>query len=509
MASERFVSADALKHALVSLRGTADSMLKVWFTLKQMGFDVETSVLVDTSKPHDSLKKLFSYESSDPAKEFFVPFAAKRSDLTMGRDAARSVIQTNIKKFHDATVGFDPRSFLRIEPDPSGPWKVSAQPGYPQGLGIDKNGFAKADTQRVAIPIRAWSCWYGRTTPIPAEEPDPTSFLIRTMLDQLRIDSAERIVIFVEDMDFIPGIDHKAVDADELRKLVEDAISGSTGAKEDRVFALDQKTYQRRLAGIRTRTTGPRWISGDPCERLKQAKTMSKAVLLYGPPRTGKTKAVRESFGSLDPVMIQIHDGWGYENLVVGMKSDGRGGFDWQEGPLTEAIRANKKVIVLEEANRTQLSQALGEVFSLLEDAYRGDTCEIKLRNGKPLSVSPDTLFILTMNTLDNSTEEVDDALLGRVASVEFPPRVEDLRKMLVQKQFSEKSVDSISEFFAGVQEKYPLGHGYFARLRKDDDLQTYYLAFIRPVLQKHFRHRQTDLTEIDLLAEELLSSKA
>ncbi|MFX7973046.1 AAA family ATPase, partial [Acinetobacter baumannii] len=87
-------------------------------------------------------------------------------------------------------------------------------------------------------------------------------------------------------------------------------------------------------------------------------------------------------------------------------------------------MRAEAKVIVLEEANRTQLSQALGEVFSLLENAYRGGKFAIKLRSNKSLSVSPDTMFVFTMNTLDNSTEEVDDALLGRVASVEFPPRV-------------------------------------------------------------------------------------
>jgi len=77
---------------------------------------------------------------------------------------------------------------------------------------------------------------------------------------------------------------------------------------------------------------------------------------------------------------------------------------------------------------------------------------------------------------------------------------------MLVQKKLPEKSIDSIVEFFAGVQEKYPLGHGYFARLGSEDDFRAYYLAFVRPVLQKHFRHRPTELTELDLLAEELLS---
>lgn len=506
VSSEKYIAADALKLALVSLRGTADAMLKVWLTIKQMGFTREKPVLVDTSNPSKALDILFSYKSSDPAKQYFVPFARTPSDLTMGQDAARTGIQTNIKKFHDSTVGFDPRAFLHIEQDATGAWRVSAQPSYPQGLGLNKNGFAKADSQRVAIPLRAWAAWYGRTTPVPTGEVDPVTYLVNRMLVDLNIDAEERTVIFVDDSDFHPNFDNHEIDEVKLRELVENAISGKTAAKEDRVFKLDERTYQRRLAAIRTRSTGPRWISSEPLGQLRGALTMSKAILLYGPPRTGKTKAVMELFAKSSPVTIQIHDGWGYENLVVGMKSDGNGGFEWQEGPLTDAIRANAEVIVLEEANRTQLSQALGEVFSLIEDAYRGESFEITLRNNKKLSVSPNTVFVFTMNTLDNSTEEVDDALLGRVASVEFPPRVEDLREMLSQKKFPERKVDAIVEFFAGVQEKYPLGHGYFARLSPDGDLRAYYLAFIRPVLQKHFRHRVTELAELDLLATDLLS---
>ncbi|MFX8172465.1 hypothetical protein ABTK94_19350, partial [Acinetobacter baumannii] len=79
-------------------------MLKVWLTIKQMGFTREQPVLVDTSNPTDAVNKLFAYGASDPAKEYLVPFATTRSDLTMGRDAPRTGIQTNIKKFHDSTV---------------------------------------------------------------------------------------------------------------------------------------------------------------------------------------------------------------------------------------------------------------------------------------------------------------------------------------------------------------------------------------------------------------------
>ncbi|CAB5114051.1 5-methylcytosine-specific restriction enzyme B [Burkholderia cenocepacia] len=506
MTSEQFVTADAIKLALIALRGTADSMLKVWFTIKKMGFTRDRSVLIDTSNPTEAVERLFSYGASDTAKEYFVPFATTRSDLTMGKDAPRTVIQTNIKKFHDSTVGFDPRSFLRIERDVSGSWKVSAQPGYPQGLGLNKDGFAKGDTQRVALPLRAWATWYGRRTPVPIEEVDPVDYLVRLMISDLNIDAEERAVIFVDDVEFKPHFEGEMIESEKLRGLVEEAFSGAADSREDRVFHLDERTYQRRLAAIRTRSIGPRWISGEPLDQLKTALEMSKAVLLYGPPRTGKTRAVMNLFKNLSPTVIQIHDGWGYENLVVGLKSDGKGGFGWREGPLTEAIRAKAGVIVLEEANRTQLSQALGEVFSLLEDAYRGDQFKIELRSGDFISIDRETVFVFTMNTLDNSTEEVDDALLGRVASVEFPPRVEDLRDMLFEKEIPERDVDSIVEFFAGVQEKYPLGHGYFARLKRGDDYRAYYLAFIRPVLQKHFRHRGAELTELDLLAEELLS---
>lgn len=507
MSSEKFVTVDSLKLALAALRGTADSMLKVWFTLKQMGFTRETPVFVDTMSPSDAVIRLFGYESTDIQKEYFVPFSTTRSDLTMGRDAPRTVIQTNIKKFHDATVQYDPRAYLKIEQDANSVWKVSSQPGYPLGLGINKNGFAKADTQRVAIPLRAWAVWYGRATPIPANEANPIDFLVRNMISGLNLEAEERVVIFVDDNSFQPNFSPEMVGGEQLRDLVSEAINGNSEPKDDRIFAIEERVYQRRLAAIRTRATGPRWISAQPREQLQAALKMSKAVLLYGPPRTGKTRAVDQVFQNDVAIKIQIHDGWGYENLVVGLKSTGNGQFDWREGPLTKAIREQAKVIVLEEANRTQLSQALGEVFSLLEDAYRGEEHAITLRNEKKLFISPDTVFIFTMNTLDNSTEEVDDALLGRVASVEFPPRVEDLREMLIEKNLPERSIDGIVEFFAGVQEKYPLGHGYFARLRPDDDFRAFYLAFIRPVLQKHFRHRQTELEELDLLADELLAA--
>ncbi|MDV6321313.1 hypothetical protein, partial [Chromohalobacter sp. HP20-39] len=85
------------------------------------------------------------------------------------------------------------------------------------------------------------------------------------------IDAEERAVIFVDDLDFQPGFDNNVIDADRLRAIVEEAVSGNTEAREDRVFKLDERTYQRRLAAIRTRSAGPRWIFEEPREQLKTA----------------------------------------------------------------------------------------------------------------------------------------------------------------------------------------------------------------------------------------------
>ena len=64
-----------------------------------------------------------------------------------------------------------------------------------------------------------------------------------------------------------------------------------------------------------------------------------------------------------------------------------------------------------------------GEIFSVMEEAYRGQDISIALRSGDLLTIPEDLVFLMTMNNLDKSTEDLDDALFGRIAAVEFPPR--------------------------------------------------------------------------------------
>jgi hypothetical protein len=114
----------------------------------------------------------------------------------------------------------------------------------------------------------------------------------------------------------------------------------------------------------------------------------------------------------------------------------------------------------------------------------------------------------MTMNTVDKSTEEVDDALIGRVASVEFPPRAEDLNSMLAANGVPSLLRPKLAQLYAAIQSTYPLGHGYFAGLSSDETDSTvilYYRSRVRPVLINFLGQlKQQELAAIDNLVDEL-----
>lgn len=107
-----YIDADTLKRSLIKLKGTANHLLKIWLALKHKGLAPGTSVEIDTSNTTPSLQKLFSF--GDPDNRFFIPFAHTRRFMVMEGDAARSIIQTTIQRWHtsDSVVTCNPKSFL-------------------------------------------------------------------------------------------------------------------------------------------------------------------------------------------------------------------------------------------------------------------------------------------------------------------------------------------------------------------------------------------------------------
>lgn len=504
-----FIDKATLDSSLKKLFGSASYMLRIWFVLKHMGLSPDAPpVLINTSNSTESLKRLFSCGSPDG--DLFTPFAHSSRYAKMKHDSSRSIIQTNIQRWatSGSVVGSDPTSYLEMKNSPKGELLVGTKRNYPLGLGYGTSGFAMSENERVAIPITSFAVWYGRTTEIP-DDVDPKKYLIQNMLKELNIIESERVLIFIED-DTEIHLSNEQLSEKDIFELCSGYL---TGEKKNSIAVHEEtfEKYSRKVRSMILNLDKPNWLRISPTIELNNLiSDNAKAILLYGPPRTGKTRIIDSLIprNSKDRCTIQIHDGWGYDNLVEGMRPDNNGVWNWHAGPLLQAIKDGKKWIVLEEINRTNISQSLGEIFSLIEDAYRGSENAILLRSGEYFFIPEDITFIMTMNNIDKSTEEVDDALIGRLAAIEFMPSTEDLIEMLSSSGVDIGTCDKICQLFTEIINIYPLGHGYFSGLKGNPNNQyivRYYKTRIRTVLVNYLGELQRqEIEKIDNLVDEM-----
>jgi 5-methylcytosine-specific restriction protein B len=158
-----------------------------------------------------------------------------------------------------------------------------------------------------------------------------------------------------------------------------------------------------------------------------------KQVIFYGPPGTGKTYVAQKlaqfySQNGSQPVVIQFHPSYAYEDFIQGYRphgSDGRMTFSLVDGPLKkisiQAIAAPEKVhvLVIDEINRANLAKVFGELFYLLE--YRDKPISLQYSN-EQFFLPPNLWIIATMNTADRSIALIDAALRRRFHFVPFFP---------------------------------------------------------------------------------------
>lgn len=483
-----YFSGDTVRQAAMQLHGTAGHMLKLWFVLKKMGLDSGSEpIQIDTSNSTSALTTLFACGSPDG--NFFVPFGHSPRFKEMKHDAARSIIQTNIRRWasSDSVVGCDPTSFLGIEETSSNQLQVKCSNNYPLGLGFGGDGFAIGENKTVEIPWLAWVVWYCRQRDL-GPELDAVSTAENIVLSELNISSAERQLIFVSQL-LECETQPTAISDESLWEICKSVLDVDQHSGTIEVRPSDFASYSRKVRAMVPNLGQPVWLRPDSEKDFSDAIDRGEvAILLYGPPRTGKTRTIDSHVSRSDSsrATIQLHDGWSYDQLVQGILPTGDGGWEWTSGPLLNALRAGKKFIVLEEANRTSLVQALGEIFSLLERQYRGKENSITLRSGEEIWVEDDVVFVLTANNLDKSTEDLDDALLGRLCAIECPPDSRALTEMLIESGLADDRAQSIVDVFVAIQEIYPLGHGYFASVNSNSrgkDIREIYKTRIRPVI--------------------------
>lgn len=340
---QSFIDEATLSLALKQLAGTAGTQFRIWMVLKHVGLTHESPVTITTRSTDDSLVRLFG--CGHPDGKLFTPYVSIPSDRFMASDAGRSIIQTTVKQWADGTGVYLPTEYLNVEQLPQQgnikPYKVSTRRSYPEGLGIGKNGFSHTEGGRVSVPKQALAIWYGRQTAIP-EDQEPVDYLLKNLRTDLGLSPVEEECVFVDK--YIPTSMRSAALSDsEIFALIGRLATSEYTSVE---LPASRAEHIDNIRSKQTMSTQPRFLTTAPEVTLKSViDSGAKAILLSGPPRTGKTRAIDLIIPRGDPsrVSIQIHDGWTYEHLIQGLRPQADNSFAYVLGPLADAIKTGKK----------------------------------------------------------------------------------------------------------------------------------------------------------------------
>ena len=168
-----------------------------------------------------------------------------------------------------------------------------------------------------------------------------------------------------------------------------------------------------------------------------------KNLILQGPPGTGKTWLAKRLawalVGRKDASRVravQFHPNLSYEDFIRGWRPSSNRTLDLVDGPFLEMVEAAHSdakgayVLVIEEINRGNPAQILGEMLTLLEADKRSSDNALELtykpkdKQSQGVHLPPNLHVVGTMNIADRSLALVDFALRRRFAFVDLVPEI-------------------------------------------------------------------------------------
>ena len=213
-------------------------------------------------------------------------------------------------------------------------------------------------------------------------------------------------------------------------------------------------------------------------------------LILQGPPGTGKTWLAKRLAYALigrqdaDKVRsFQFHPNLSYEDFVRGWRPSSDGKLELVDGPFIEVIdsaredQSSRHVIVIEEINRGNPAQILGEMLTLLESDKRTPDEALELTYRKHVGERvyiPENLYVIgTMNMADRSLAMVDFALRRRFAFINMEPALNERWSGWVHEHYEvdpetllqiKNKLDSLNETIAedpNLGPQFRIGHSF------------------------------------------------
>lgn len=254
--------------------------------------------------------------------------------------------------------------------------------------------------------------------------------------------------------------------------------------------------------------------------QIQPPKIFPLNQILYGSPGTGKTFFTRaysvaicenkplgddydaikidydKFFAENRIKFVTFHQSYGYEDFIEGIKPtivDGNISYRVADGVFKkfcdEAAKLPDKnfVFVIDEINRGNVSKIFGELITLIEDDKRGEISVTLPYSQKNLTVPKNVYVLGTMNTADRSIALLDTALRRRFNFVEMMPRPELLSENIDGVNLKNLLETLNLRIETQLDREHTIGHAYFIKCAKIDDIADVFRNKIIPLLQEYF----------------------
>ncbi|OAN19822.1 McrB family protein [Acholeplasma laidlawii] len=159
---------------------------------------------------------------------------------------------------------------------------------------------------------------------------------------------------------------------------------------------------------------------------------------------------------------------------------------------MNKQNKGNKKVFIIDEINRGNISKIFGELITLIEDTKRkGEKEEMSITlpySKKPFTVPNNVHILGTMNTADRSIALMDTALRRRFAFEEMMPEPELIKAEVDGLKISEMLTAINKRIEVLYDREHTIGHAFFMDKKLElGDLAHIFKNKIIPLLQEYF----------------------